>query len=61
MVKKYKATKTYWNNAMDGFSGIGEDNHIKLKNGNAVELESSVAKSFIDNKMLSEAKRKGDK
>ena len=61
MAKKYKATKDYWNNAMDGFSGIGEDNHIKLKNGNAVELEDSVAKPFVDNKMLSEAKGKGDK
>ena len=36
MEKKYKATKDYWNNAMDGFSGIGEENHIKLKNGKAV-------------------------
>ena len=62
MAKKYKATKDYHNNAMDGFSGIGEDNHIKLKNGKAVELEDLVAKPFVDNKMLSESKEtKGDK
>ena len=62
MVKKYKATKDYWNNAMDGFSDIGEDNHIKLKNGKAVKLEDSVAKPFVDGKMLIEAKQtKGDK
>jgi hypothetical protein len=62
MAKMYKASKDYWNNAMDGFSGIGEDNHIKLKNGKAVELEDSVATPFVDNKMLSEAKQvKGDK
>tara|TARA_R100001244_G_scaffold108330_1_gene80182 strand:- start:60 stop:239 length:180 start_codon:yes stop_codon:yes gene_type:complete len=58
---KYKANKIYHNNAMDGFSGIGEDKHIKLKNGKAVELELSVAKPFLDNKMLEEAKEKGDK
>ena len=61
MAKKYKATKDYWNNAMDGFSGIGEENHIKLKNGKAVELDISIVKPFIDNKMLEEAKGKGDK
>tara|TARA_Y100000593_G_scaffold95130_1_gene200461 strand:- start:29590 stop:29778 length:189 start_codon:yes stop_codon:yes gene_type:complete len=62
MAKKYKATKDYWNNAMDGFSGIGEDNHIKLKNGKEVELEDSVAKPFLTNKMLNEVKQtKGDK
>ena len=62
MAKMYKATKDYWNNAMDGFSGIGEDNHIKLKNGKAVELEDSVANPFVDDKMLVEAKQtKGDK
>ena len=27
-MKKYKATDAYHNNAMDGFSGIGEENHI---------------------------------
>ena len=62
MVKMYKANKNYHNNAMDGFSGIGEDNHIKLKNGSAVELEDSVAKPFVDDKMLEQAKQtKGDK
>ena len=62
MGKKYKATKDYHNNAMDGFSGIGEDNHIKLKNGKVVELDDSVAKPFIDDKMLERAKEtKGDK
>ena len=61
MEKKYKATKDYWNNAMDGFSGIGEENHIKLKNGKAVELDISIVKPFLDNKMLEEAKGKGDK
>jgi len=61
MAKKYKATKDYWNNAMDGFSGIGEENHIKLKNGKAVELDISIVKPFLDNKMLEEAKGKGDK
>ena len=61
MAKKYKATKDYWNNAMDGFSGIGEENHIKLKNGKAVELDISIVKPFIDNKMLEEAKGKGDR
>ena len=61
MAKKYKATKDYWNNAMDGFSGIGEENHIKLKNGKAVELDISIVKPFLDNKMLGEAKGKGDK
>jgi len=60
-MKKYKATKDYWNNAMDGFSGIGEENHIKLKNGKAVELDISIVKPFLDNKMLEEAKGKGDK
>ena len=61
MAKKYKATKDYWNNAMDGFSGIGEENHIKLNNGKAVELDISIVKPFLDNKMLEEAKGKGDK
>ena len=61
MAKKYKATKDYWNNAMDGFSGIGEENHIKLKNGKAVELDISIVKPFLDNKMLEEAKGKGDR
>ena len=61
MEKKYKATKDYWNNAMDGFSGIGEENHIKLKNGKAVELDISIVKPFLDNKMLEEAKGKGDR
>ena len=61
MAKLYKATKDYWNNAMDGFSGIGEENHIKLKNGKAVELDISIVKPFLDNKMLEEAKGKGDK
>ena len=61
MEKKYKATDAYHNNAMDGFSGIGEENHIKLKNGGAVELDISIVKPFIDNKMLEEAKGKGDK
>ena len=62
MAKKYTATKDYWNNAMDGFSDIGEDNHIKLKNGKAVELNDSVAKPFVDNKMLKQVKEtKGDK
>ena len=61
MAKKYTATKDYWNNAMDGFSGIGEENHIKLKNGKAVELDISIVKPFLDNKMLEEAKGKGDK
>jgi len=61
MAKKYKATKDYWNNAMDGFSGIGEENHIKLKNGKAVELDISIVKPFIDNKMLEEAKGTGDR
>ena len=28
MEKKYKSTDAYHNNAMDGFSGIGEENHI---------------------------------
>ena len=51
-MKKYKANKNYWNNAMDGFSGIGEENHIKLSNGKAVELDILIAKPFIDNKML---------
>lgn len=61
MAKKYKATKDYWNNAMDGFSGIGEENHIKLSNGKSVELESSVAEPFVKQKMLVDAKEKGDK
>ena len=62
MTKKYTATGDYHNNAMDGFSGIGEDNHIKLKNGKAVELENSVAKPFVDSKMLVESKQtKGEK
>jgi|TARA_R100000458_G_C8062602_1_gene104872 hypothetical protein len=60
-MKKYKANKNYWNNAMDGFSGIGEENHIKLSNGKAVELDILIAKPFIDNKMLEEVKEKGDK
>jgi len=46
---------------MDGFSGIGEENHIKLSNGKAVELDILIAKPFIDNKMLEEVKEKGDK
>ena len=62
MAKKYKATKDYHNNSMDWFSGIGEENHIKLKNGKVVELDDSVAKPFIDDKMLERAKEtKGDK
>ena len=60
-MKKYKANKTYHNNAMDGFSGIGEEKHIKLKNGKAVDLDTEIAKPFIVNKMLVEAKGKGDK
>jgi len=60
-MKKYKATKDYWNNAMDGFSGIGEENHIKLSNGESVELESSVAGPFVKEKMLVDVKEKGDK
>ena len=59
-MKKYKANKTYHNNAMDGFSGIGEDKHIKLKNGKAVDLDPEIAKPFLDNKMLEEAKGKGE-
>ena len=58
---KYKANKIYHNNAMDGFSGIGEDKHIKLKNGKAVELELSVAKPFLDNKIGRASCREGDK
>ena len=58
---QYKANESYHNNAMDGFSSIGEEKHIKLKNGEAVELEPSVAKPFLDNKMLEKAKGKGDK
>ena len=61
MSDKYTATKTYHNNAMDGFSGIGEENHIKLKNGKAVWVEPYIAKPFLDNKMLVKAKEKGDK
>ena len=62
MASKYKATKNYHNTAMDGFSGIGEPNHIKLKNGKAVSLDDSVAKPFLDNKMLEKSKEtKGDK
>ena len=60
-MKKYKATKDYWNNAMDGFSGIGEENHIKLSNCESVELESSVAGPFVKEKMLVDVKEKGDK
>ncbi len=58
---KYKANNTYHNNAMDGFSGIGEEKHIKLKNGLAVDLDPIIAKPFIDSKMLEEVKSKGDK
>ena len=58
---KYKANETYHNNAMDGFSGIGEESHIKLKNGKIVELDPIIAKPFVDNKMLEEVKNKGDK
>jgi|TARA_Y100000310_G_C20561160_1_gene753124 hypothetical protein len=58
---KYIANETYQNNAMDGFSGIGEEKHIKLKNGKAVELDPEVAKPFVAMKMLEEAKGKGDK
>ena len=46
---------------MDGFSGIGEEKHIQLKQGKSVELEPSVAKPFLDEKMLTEVKGKGDK
>ena len=60
-IKKYKANDTYHNNAMDGFSGIGEQDHIKLKNGKAVELQPHIAQPFIKNKMLEEAKNKGAK
>ena len=59
-MKKYKANKTHHNNAMDGFSGIGEEKHIKLKNGKAVDLSPEIAKPFLDNKMLEEAKGKGE-
>ena len=58
---KYKANDNYHNNAMDGFSGIGEEKHIQLNQGKSVELEPSVAKPFLDEKMLTEVKGKGDK
>ena len=47
---------------MDSFSGVGEEEHIMLKQGKSVELSSAVAKQFLDNKMLEEVKsKKGDK
>ena len=61
-MKKYKANQSYHNNAMDSFSGVGEEKHIMLKQGKSVELSSAVAKQFLDNKMLEEVKsKKGDK
>ena len=55
-VNKYKATDTYNVNMFNDFEGIGYKNHVELKNGNTVALENSVAKPFVDNKMLEQVK-----
>jgi len=60
-MKKYKATDIYNVDMHSDWGGLGYENNKKFLNGETVDLNPEIAKPFIDNKMLEEAKGKGDK